>query len=92
MATYSVTRSKNATLSTTTVDTITLGQQWPAVEITNGDATNALYVRVDGTAATAAGDNCTMILPASSKVIGLGGSVTVSIIGNGNVYSCEGVN
>lgn len=92
MATYSVTRAKNATLSTTTVDTITLLQAWPAVEITNADATNSLYVRVDGTAATAGGDNCTMILPASSKVIALGGSTTVSIIGNGNVYSCEGVN
>lgn len=91
MATYSATRAKNATLSTTTVDTITLNQKWEAVEITNADASNALYVRVDGTAATAAGDDCTMILPASSKVIALGGSTTVSIIGNGNVYSCEGV-
>lgn len=91
MATYSVTRAKNATLSSTTVDTITLNQKWEAVEITNADASNALYVRVDGTAATAAGDDCTMILPASSKVIALGGSTTVSIIGNGNVYSCEGV-
>lgn len=92
MASYSVKRAKNATLTTTTVDTVTLQQQWPAVEVTNADATNSVYVRVDGTAATAGGDDCTMILPASSKVIALGGSVTVSIIGNGNVYSVEGVN
>lgn len=91
MASYTPTRAKNATLSSTTADTITFSQKWPAFEITNADATNPLYVRVDGSAATAAGDDCTMILPASSKVIAAGENNVVSVIGNGNLYSVEGV-
>lgn len=100
MATDSAVRSVTNTLTTTVADTVTLLQAWPAVEVTNHDASDLLYIRQDGTTAVAGADGTTVILPASSKVVkstinvntSTGASTTViSIVGDGGVYTIEGV-
>lgn len=100
MATDSAVRSVTNTLSTTVADTVTLTQAWPAVEITNHDATNNIYFRQDGTTAVGSADGCTVVLPGSKLVTkacinvsaSTGASSTViSIVGSGNVYTIEGV-
>lgn len=95
MATDSAVRSVTNTLSGTTADTITLLQAWPAIEVTNHDATDLLYVRMDGTAAVAGADNTTIVLPASTKIIkssiNASGQTVVSVVGDGGTYTIEGV-
>jgi hypothetical protein len=100
MAAHSVLRSKTATLGGTTVDTVTLTQPWDRVEVTNQSTDTALYARFDGTAPTSAGDNCTYVGPGQSVVVpavqlnsALGGSNwhQVGVIGNGNVFTVEGL-
>lgn len=99
MATDSVVRSCTNTLSTTVADTITLTQPWPAIDITNHDATNNLYVRQDGVTAVGAADGTTVVLPGQSKVlapmlycVSTSAPHTLSVVGSGNVYTVEGVN
>ena len=97
MATDSAVRSVTNTLTGTTADTVTISQLWPAIEVTNHDATTALYVRQDGTTAVAEADGTTTIMPSQSKV--LASQVTntaptvhtISIVGNSNKYTIEGV-
>lgn len=100
MATDDDVRSVTNTLSGTTADTVTLLQAWPAIEVTNHHATELIYFRQDGTTAVAAADGATVVLPASTKVVksvvnrneSTGASTSVlSIVGNGNVYTIEGV-
>lgn len=96
MATDSAVRSVTNTLSTTVADTVTLTQAWPAISVTNHDATDLLYFRQDGVTAVAAADGTTVVLPASSVIAS--GSITtlgthvISIVGDGGVYTIEGVN
>lgn len=97
MATDSAIRSVTNTLTATTADTITLNQRWPAVEITNHDGTTALYIRMDGTAAVAEADNTTVIPAGMTKVIAAEpaegtNTIVVSVVGDGNKYTIEGVN
>lgn len=100
MATDSAVRSVTNTLSTTVADAVTLTQAWPAVEVTNHDATNNLYFRMDGVTAVGSADGTTVVLPGSSKVARSGlninettgvTSTLVSVVGSGNVYTVEGV-
>lgn len=95
MATDGDPRSVTNTLSGTTADTVTLEQAWPAIEVTNHHATELIYLRQDGTTAAAGADGATVVLPASTKVvkstINSAGQSVVSIVGNGNVYTIEGV-
>lgn len=100
MAAYAEIRSKTATLSTTTVDTVTLGQPWDRIEVANQSTTLPLYVTFDGTTPTAAGDDCSYVGPSQSIVVrapqlnsSLGTTIwhKVSIIGNGNIYTVEGL-
>lgn len=96
MATDSAVRSVSNTLSTTVADTVTLTQAWPAIEVTNADATNDVWVRQDGTTAVALADNNTRVPAGTSKVISASvssaGTIIVSIVGNGGGYTIEGVN
>ena len=99
MATDSAVRSVTNTLSTTVADSITLTQPWPAIDVTNHNTTNNLYVRQDGTTAVGAADGTTVILPGQSKVLApmlysTGPTVPhfLSVVGSGNVYTIEGVN
>lgn len=88
------------TLSGTTADTCTLEQAWPAVAVTNHDAADVVYFRQDGTAAAAAADGATVVLPGQTVVAksvinrsestGASSSV-VSIVGDGGTYTIEGV-
>lgn len=95
MATDSAIRSVTNTLSGTTADTITLTQAWPAIEVTNQDASIWIYLRQDGTTAVSEADNTTPIPPGSSKVLDSSvtslNTIVISIVGNGNKYTIEGV-
>lgn len=95
MATDSHARSVTNTLTGTTADTVMLLQPWPAIEVTNHDATDKLYVRLDGTTAVAEANGTTPILPGTSKIIAASlnavNQIVVSIVGDGGVYTIEGV-
>ena len=96
MASETISRSADNTLSGTTADTITFNQRWPAVEIHNHGST-ALYVRMDGTAAVAEANGTTVVPAGATKILKstVSGSdatgTVVSIVGDGNQYSIEGV-
>lgn len=96
MAAISCTTGCHKTLSTTTVDTVTFAQTWGRIEITNLDGTTKLYCTFNGATPTAGGDDTTEVMTSASKIVSTlvgpipGGNV-VKIIGNGNVYSVEGV-
>lgn len=96
MASYSVKRAKSATLTSTTADTVTFTQLWPACDVANDDGTNDLWVRVDGVTAVADADNATRVPAGQSKVIQLpipsSGNQALSLVGNGGAYTVEGVN
>ena len=95
MATDSGVRSVSNTLTTTVADTITLTQGWPAIEVTNSDTANILWVCQDGIAAVALADNATPVAPSSSKIISSSpnssGGHVISVVGNGGAYTIEGV-
>lgn len=96
MATDSAVRSVTNTLTTTTADTVTLTQPWPAIAVTNYDTADIVYFRQDGTTAVAAANNTTVVMPgttvtAAASVTG-SGTVVVSIVGDGGTYTIEGVN
>lgn len=99
MASDSVVRSCTNTLSTTVADAITLTQPWPAIDVTNHDSTNNLYVRQDGITAVGSADGTSVLEPGQSKVLApmlycTGATVPhlISVVGSGNVYTVEGVN
>lgn len=102
MATDSAIKSLTNAFTGTTADTITLLQSYPAVEITNHDSTNAIYVTMDGTSApttpVAEADNTTVIPPLTSKVIRSvprqdvnPNTVVLKLVGSGGKYTVEGV-
>lgn len=99
MAADSAVRSLTNTLTGTTADTITITQLWPAIEVTNHDTTDTLYVLMNGTAAptaVAAADGCTAILPGSTKLmraipVPATNTIVLSVVGDGGVYTVEGV-
>lgn len=95
MATDSAIRSVTNTLTTTVADTVTLTQPWPAIEVTNYDTTNTLWVRQDGTTAVASADNNTPIAAGTSKILSASitssGTHVVSVVGSGGSYTIEGV-
>jgi len=59
MATYAAAKAKHATLTASTVDTVTLSN-CSNVEVLNRGTTE-LYFTVDGTTPTVAGDNCYIV-------------------------------
>lgn len=92
MASLSAKVAKHATLTGTTVDTVTLTTPGRRVEILNRSATEILSVTIDGSTPTALGDE-TYVVPASQVLtlpVPLSGCV-VKIIGNGNPYSVMAV-
>lgn len=102
MATDSAIKSVTNTFSTTVADTITLTQTYPAIEVTNFDAVNYVYVSMDGTSApttaVAEANNLTAIPPLTSKVIRSiprqdvnPNTIVLSIVGSGGKYTVEGV-
>lgn len=97
MAAVSGTYSAHATLSSTTVDTVTLStDDLQGVEVVNRSGATTIYFRCDGTAAVAAANGTFAVLAGQSLYVPLGGglgsaSTVVSIIGDGNAYSVHGV-
>lgn len=97
MAAYSELVSKHATLSGTTVDSVTLTKAFGKVEVLNR-GTGTLYVTtgnsVSGTTdPTAAGDDTTVVPAGACVELDANGRTgfTVKIIGNGDAYSVQGV-
>lgn len=104
MATNSVVKSYQGTLTTTTEDIVKLTQFWDRIEIENKHASNGMYVRLDGSAAVASAAGTEYIGPGQNKVFGPGGinrggivgnTTTpphyISLIGDANPYSVVGV-
>lgn len=95
MASYTVASGKRATLSSTTVDTITFGPV-PAgghFIIDNESTSEVLTVTLEGTTPTAGGDNMRYIPAGKSREFinqsGDAKTITIKVIGNGNVYSVQ---
>lgn len=57
MASYTVRRSKRATLVANTADTVTLTSRRISVELRNLSSTAVIFYRVDGVAPTVGGDD-----------------------------------
>ncbi len=97
MATDSDARSVTNTLSTTTADTVTLLQSWPAIAVTNYDSADIVYFRQDGVTAVGAANGCTVVMPGTTVTAAASprtanGQIVVSIVGDGGTYTIEGVN
>lgn len=83
MAAIALANSKTATLVANTADTITPNAPAPCrVEIANNDATAVIWMRMDGTPATVAGDDC-QIIPAGTQFTPPGMPNTISLISSG---------
>lgn len=98
MATITGNRCEHATLSTTTVDTVTLNGPISRVTVINraaaGGTDLAVTISTNGTAPatpTQQGDD-TYWIPAGGgfKTFAAGSGVIVKVLGNGNAYSVEG--
>lgn len=96
MATVTGTLTKHPTLSTTTVDTVTMSggvHQWL---VGNRTGTADLWVTytLDGstpTTPTVEGDNCYVVPPGMFKVFySPRGGIKLKVLGNANKYSVEG--
>lgn len=96
MATDSAARAVTNTLTTTVADTITLTQPWEAIAVTNHDSADTIYFRQDGTTAVAAANDCTVVLAGQTviRASSVTGSNTcvISVVGDGGLYTVEGVN
>lgn len=96
MAAISKTRVANATLTGSTVDTVTLAGPYPVVEVVNRSGANFIWVRASGNGTppsdpTVAGDECEPVAPGERRVVLVGAkSPIVKIIGNGDAYSVVG--
>lgn len=104
MATLSDPRAINATLTTTTVDTCTISQDWNVVEVSNRTGAADVWFTIgtsDNVPATPTveGLGCEVVPAgsyATSKAEPLPGTsrvnnVIVKILGNGNMYSVRGI-
>ena len=93
MAAYTTNLTKHQTLSGTTEDTVTLGNRVAAVEVTNFDATTALYFAFNRDTALTAGDDDSFVVPVSSSKLVPCPSVAglvVHLVGLDNAYAVEG--
>lgn len=99
MASYTVEQVANETLTGATVDDVTVEGGWPAVEVVNRDAAEALWVTVGTGEApddpAVAGDNVLPVMPSERVVVYRGRrrdqDLVVKLIGDGNAYSVIGV-
>lgn len=92
MAAYSAQVAKTATLTSTTVDVVTLAPQNYASEkivVVNWDETEDLWFTTNGPTPTDGGDNCFPVMPGTSTTLDCPSTaaVIVRLIGNGNKYT-----
>jgi hypothetical protein len=95
MASLTATRVKSATLSSTTVDTVTLGP-CAEVEVWNRTGANDMSFTVGAapSAPTDKGDECFVVAAGQAVRVPTGvynASVVVKIIGSGNGYTVTGI-
>lgn len=94
---YSVKRAKHATLSTTTVDTVTLNENCSEVLVINYDGTNKVFFTLDGTTPAALADDSYVVpITNSTKVraplrVSNASPIVVSVVGSGGAYSVVGL-
>lgn len=94
MANLTAASAKHATLTSTTVDTVTLTGSFQSFEVVNRHATEVLWVTYGEAAPadpTAGGDDCIFVPAAGVVTLDADGKVVVKILGNGNAYSVQGV-
>lgn len=96
MASIAVNKSKTATLSGTTVDTLTFSQLWDGVEVVNLNGTSGVAFTLDGTTPAVDGDDVYMVDPGGSLKLDTnatvtGNSMVLKIIGSGNKYRVTGL-
>ena len=71
MATYNVLCCTHRTLTANVVDTVNISNSQSYVRVTNRNALNDLYCRVDGTDPTVLGDNSFVVQQNQEKVFGV---------------------
>lgn len=100
MAAYSNENAYSATLSSTTVDTVTIVGRWRTVEVVNWASVGGadIWFAVGGATPTVAGAGCYKVPPQSAMEFEFAGpdedpgvDRVVKILGNGNDYSVSGV-
>lgn len=95
MATYTATRSTHQTLTANTVDTVTVGPDYPSVEVKNRATTGAgISFTVDGTTPAVLGNDTYIVLPGESLVVpspATTGDVVKLISATADAYSVTGV-
>lgn len=94
MASYSVVRSKVATLTGSTVDTVTLTQRWDQIEVTNITGTGRINFTLNGTTPTVDGDFLGVDPAGALRVLAnsfTSNTVVVKVIGDSNVYRVTGI-
>ena len=94
MATYSVVRTKHATLIGTIVDTVNLSGSFAFVRVVNRSALGSIFVRVDGTDPVVSADETFSIDNNSEKEIPIPNVAAVQvrlICSAAAAYSVEGI-
>ena len=71
MATYTVRRSKHATLVANAADTVTLSSRPNSIELRNFSTTAVIFYRVDGVAPTVSGDDTDRLGPEETLQVDL---------------------
>lgn len=100
MATYTVSKSVNKTLSGSIADTVEITGQWTRIEIVNRSTSETLWISVGALPGsvpndpTVAGDNVEPVLPSERVSVRVFVPSTekkiVKLIGNSNPYSVIG--
>lgn len=94
MASYSVSRTKNATLTGTTADTVVVTQTFDSLRVYNRGVAD-LWVLPGSSArsgtVSSAGDDCLFVAPSEWVEFDFPGDGTVQLVGNANAYTVEGV-
>ena len=100
MASFTVVKSKTATLTAATVDTVTLSGGGFEVEVINWGASNRISFSIDGSTPTVDGDNFLPVGPGQSLKVPVAGydpdpgpeDIVVKLIcATGNAYSVVAV-
>jgi hypothetical protein len=99
MASYTVQKTANKTLSTTVVDDVTVSRRFGKVAVTNRDPTNVLWVTVGTVVAPPAApvantDEIEAIPPNTTRVLDVPSAgqsqPVVKVLGSGGGYSVSG--
>jgi hypothetical protein len=81
MASYTVKRSKHATLAANTADTVTLTSRQTSLELRNFSITAVIFYRVDGSAATVRRDDTYRFGPEETLQVDLSRGCGASPVG-----------